>query len=135
MAVRKRGKGVEVFVDETTFKMFENMNAAMQLVRNEVVKSISRTQRTVTSASGRKRGLSPSLPGEPPKVVEGDLRRSIGAEARINKKEPKVVGRFGSSDPKAIYLEFGTARMAARPFLRPAFARKRKDLVEILSRL
>lgn len=57
----------------------------------------------------------PSQPGEPPAVVTRDLRNSIEWQrTALNKVE------VSANDPKAYLLEFGTSKMAERPFMRPA---------------
>ena len=57
----------------------------------------------------------PSRPGEPPHVQTGTLRRSIRATRR---KFARWV--VGAGVAYGTHLEFGTVRMAARPWLRPA---------------
>lgn len=60
---------------------------------------------------------SPSSPGTPPAVVTGKLKNSIVA-VRANKTSwtVKYIGY-------AVYLEYGTPKMAARPFFKPAVER------------
>lgn len=72
------------------------------------------------SMSGRE---SPSPPGEPPAVVTGNLRNSILAKAGSDGSREWWV-RVGAE--YGVYLEFGTAKMAARPFMRPAAERVRQ---------
>lgn len=68
-----------------------------------------------------------SSPGEPPAVDTGRLRNSI--DHAIGADHVDV----GSSVAYAPYLEYGTSRMAARPFMRPAIAEAR-PLIEALIR-
>ena len=56
-----------------------------------------------------------SAPDEAPAVDSGRLRQSITA---LHVGEGRW--RVGTNAFYAIYLEFGTRRMAARPFIRPA---------------
>lgn len=65
--------------------------------------------------SGRIYNTNPSKPGDPPHKQTGHLRRSVAAEVE------GVVGRVGTNLNYGRWLEFGTARMAARPWLRRAF--------------
>lgn len=61
---------------------------------------------------------SPSAPGEPPGVVTGQLKASIQGR--------KVRDRYwivAAGTEYAAFLEHGTARMAARPYFRPAAER------------
>lgn len=62
--------------------------------------------------------ISPSEPGNPPAVVTGDLRQSY----KITNKSSGKISAYEiiyASD-HAVHLEFGTYKMAARPFLEPA---------------
>ena len=58
----------------------------------------------------------PSAPGEPPRKQTGGLLASIRHEVDPTSLEILVI----ADHPAAFYLEYGTQRMAARPFLRPA---------------
>lgn len=72
-----------------------------------------------------------SRPGNPPFKQTGNLRMSIAYEV-VN-----LVGRVGSNIKKPaypLYLELGTRRMAARPYLRKALIRHRLTLMQILTR-
>lgn len=58
--------------------------------------------------------VSPSAPGEAPGVDTGALRASIHVENIGKFRQAIVVGvDYG------IHLEFGTSKMAARPFMNP----------------
>lgn len=57
---------------------------------------------------------SPSAPGEPPGVVTGALRASIHVEEISEFKRAIVTGV-----DYAAHLEFGTEKMAPRPFMAP----------------
>ena len=61
----------------------------------------------------------PSAPGDPPHVDTGRLRSSITHEVEYNNRE--IEGRVGTNVEYALELEIGSSRIAARPFLRPAF--------------
>lgn len=56
-----------------------------------------------------------SAPGEPPAVDTGKLKNSIRSEQIAVTK-----AIVSASAEYAAYLEFGTRRMAARPYMRPA---------------
>ena len=62
-----------------------------------------------------KKNHVPSKPGEPPAVLYGDLRRSL-TTAHIAPLQVEV----RADDEKAAWLEYGTSKMAARPYMRPA---------------
>lgn len=56
-----------------------------------------------------------SAPGDTPAVDSARLRQSIGVQ-----KVGEGHYRVGTNVKYALYLEFGTRGMAARPFMRPA---------------
>lgn len=60
----------------------------------------------------------PSAPGEGPAVRTGRLRGSI--TWRLGRDGFGLYADIGSNVLYAPYVELGTSRMAARPFLRPA---------------
>jgi len=70
---------------------------------------------------------SPSAPGEPPAVVTGTLRASI--THRVEDEDGEAVGYVGTNVHYAQPLEFGTSKMAARPFLFPALEKNRDKVV------
>ena len=73
-----------------------------------------------------------SRPGEPPRVRTGTLLRSIDQETFRSKAGTKVdfTARVGSNLKYGFWLETGTRRMAARPWLRPALDSKRNQIVK-----
>lgn len=61
-------------------------------------------------------GDQPSQPGQPPHQVTGELLQSVSHEF----EDQGLTGIVGTNDPVGRWLEFGTSKMAARPWLRPA---------------
>lgn len=61
---------------------------------------------------------SPSSPGEPPGVVSGQLKNSVQARKIRDRYWIVAVGAAHGA-----FMEHGTARIAARPFMRPAAER------------
>jgi hypothetical protein len=59
-------------------------------------------------------GASPSAAGDPPGVDTGKLRQSIRAE-----RERAAQWAISTDTEYAVHLEFGTSRMAPRPFMSP----------------
>jgi len=90
-------------------------------------------------SGGQKRTLhKTSDPGDPPAIQLGNLKRSIIAE--VVKDGGEFIGMVGpmttaggKSLGYARWLEFGTRRMKARPFLRPALTENRSKLYDILA--
>ncbi|MGO4127792.1 HK97 gp10 family phage protein [Inquilinus sp. YAF38] len=93
--------------------------AAAELVAAEAVASIS-----ADWISGPDH--VPSNPGEPPNADTGRLHRAIDVVRRA-----ELTADVVSAAPYAD-LEFGTARAAARPYLRPATEKKRRDAVALI---
>jgi len=87
---------------------------------------------SVTYYHGKHRNIEhhPSVPGSAPAVDYGTLRQSITHD--VDQEGAQVVGRVGSTitdPPYGAYLEYGTSKMAARPWLRPAIE-KNKDKIK-----
>lgn len=64
-----------------------------------------------------------SVPGSAPAPDTGTLMRSITHDVKVFSTFKTVIGRVGSvitNPPYPAYLENGTSRMAARPWLRPS---------------
>lgn len=73
-------------------------------------------------------GANPSAPGEPPRKQTGRLRASITWE-RMGRSV-----RVGTNLLYGLWLELGTARMAARPWLRRSLAECADRIRAILSK-
>jgi len=71
----------------------------------------------------------PSAPGQPPKEDTGLLRSSI----EVTQTAPLRV-EVSSNAPYAAALEFGTSKMAERPYMRPATERKRREVVALVGK-
>ncbi len=124
-------KTFEKDLDKEIRQRLVNVGAFLEA---DIKKSLSR---------GNKDGKSPSKPGEPPKTVTGALLNSVGFE--MDKKMPKVkigirkgltttksTGAPQDADSYARMLEFGTRKMAPRPYLRPALKKNRKNILDII---
>ena len=71
----------------------------------------------------------PSLPGEPPNEDTGVLGGNIE-----NVQKSALVVEVSSNAEYSAPLEFGTSRMAARPFMRPARDKTRKEIRKLVAR-
>lgn len=111
----------------------QRMTEACLHVQNKTKEKLSgsRTGRTYR-VPGTNRTYTASAPGEPPAVMTGQLRSSI--KYRIVGELRVLRGEVGSKLKKAPMLEFGTRKMAARPFLRPTFQEELPEIKNILSR-
>ena len=77
-----------------------------------------------------------SAPGEAPAVATGRLIDSINVFPDRGGRRLDVGVEDVSDVPYAVWLEFGTSRMRARPWLRPAVrktnTKNRQTLLEVL---
>lgn len=103
---------------------------ATELVRNEALRLIMQTAKT--GRLYRIRGVvhQASAPGEPPASDTGRLANSISTAY----DQEKLVGTVSANTEYASFLEYGTAKMEARPFMRPALAEKTEEVTELINR-
>lgn len=81
------------------------------------------------SAKALVSGPSPSAPGNPPGIITGYLRDSITLAQQDRYHWILLAGAH-----YALYLEFGTYKMAARPFMRPTAVQLRQMAPGIVKR-
>lgn len=87
-------------------------------------------QLSITNGAVSGRYHTPSKPGEPPKNDSGVLAGNIEAVSISN----EVAEVSSNADPYAAMLEFGTSRMAARPYLRPAIDKQREHVRRLIAK-
>lgn len=75
------------------------------------------------------RGLDPSNPGEPPHKVTGQLQRSVTSQPSADGLNYLV----GTNIPYGSFLEFGTSKMAPRPWLRPTLFENQTEIMRIVA--
>jgi HK97 gp10 family phage protein len=105
-----------------TAKLQRALFAAGQLIENEAALSITRG-----AVSGK--GHVASKPGEAPNADSHRLDRSAETN-ETGRLEVTVSVNAEYASP----LEFGTSKMAARPFLRPARDKKQKEATALVER-
>lgn len=114
-------------------------NQAAELTRGEMVKAIQRGPATgrVYKKTNPIREHQASAPGEAPMSDTGDLAR----HATIDTKPPASVKRINDAEAKAgfptgfdyaDYLEYGTSKMAARPYVFPAFLKVQPHVMKLI---
>lgn len=116
-----------------------NMTKAALLLEGDIKKSFgtgAKQSNVKIRRSGRGKNRkfhNPSKPGEVPAIDTGVLRASINHE--VFEDASGVVGFVGveSAVKYGLWLELGTRRMKARPFLRPALIRTRAAIKKIFT--
>jgi HK97 gp10 family phage protein len=100
---------------ELVLELSKQVYIAADRVRGEA-------QFLIAKGSIQGKGHQPSKPGEPPNLDTGVL--SAGITARLTGSLKAVAE---SAAPYAAHLEYGTSKMAERPYMRPAAKTVRKD--------
>lgn len=84
-------------------------------------------ERSITEGSVSGKNHVPSNPGEPPNADTRHLDSNIETEL-VDFYKPRVTVTSKAEYSSA--LEFGTEKMAARPFMRPALERHKGDIAK-----
>lgn len=104
---------MRVVIDMTRLQALER---AMPGIAGQVVQKMAQdTQADIVNSFSPN---SPSAPGDPPAVDTGNLKNSVVAVPRDAQTWAVLIGAEYGVD-----LEYGTGKMAARPFVLPAFER------------
>lgn len=104
-------------------------------VRSTALNDMAKTPRNnaVTYWSGKNRNIAhhPSLPGNPPAPDTGNMRASI--HYTIEKfGEDSAVGVVGSDVDYAKMLEYGTSKVAPRPWLKPSLNKNEDWIIKAI---
>lgn len=98
-----------------------------ELLHNEVSRDLVRRAIRVEAAAKKNASQPPpSQPGTGPSVRTGRLRGSI--TWRLGQDAESPYADVGSAVFYAPFVELGTSKMAARPFLRPALEAARETI-------
>lgn len=106
--------------------------AATEALKTAIVEKIKQPPKS--GVIYRRRGVShqASAPGEAPATDTGFLINSI---ATAYQNDPPIfIGTVTISASYAAALEYGTARVAARPFARPTLEEMKQDLEAIIAK-
>ena len=103
--------------------------AATEAVRSEAIRLVLSPPKT--GRTYRRRGVEhqASAPGEAPASDTGRLAASIRTSYDLD----AIVGTVTASTAYAAALEYGTPRMAPRPYMRVALANKRSDIAALVA--
>ena len=134
MKIQVKVKGIKKAMDslkslekdlEAPFR--EVILGGAQLIRSEAVKSIMQGPKTgrIYEKYNPRRTHRSSAPGQAPASDTGNLVSQI----RV-REENKDLIKVESNALYSSFLEFGTSKMLARPFLFPATERSRKKIAQ-----
>lgn len=109
----------------------KKMYTATQIVRNKVLETLSgdRTGKRY-KIPGTNKYYTASAPGEAPASRTGHLRQNIKTEVTAEGKV--VTGRVGTDVKYGPDLEFGTRKMAPRPWLEKSFKEVEAEVRAVL---
>jgi HK97 gp10 family phage protein len=108
----------------------EAIRVGATLVANDARRAVARGPKTGRLYQRGGVTHQASAPGEAPATDTGRLVSSIVADVERTPNGP--VGVVVARTAYATYLEFGTRRMAPRPFMLPAFERNRARVRELI---
>lgn len=133
--------------DDVQRAVAQSLEAGAALIANDAKRSIAQGPKTgrvyeyyyrTNKTTGgvfpvEKRGVphQASAPGEPPATDHGRLVGSIVSDA-IDSKGEGLVAIVEAQTEYAKYLEYGTKKMAPRPFMLPAFERNRQRIADLI---
>ena len=114
-------KNLEALHSRAEAEAGKAIRTTAQMIRSEAIRSIKSHQ---SSGNAYKRGNvthTASAPGNPPNQDRGHLARNIRVELHDD-----LTATVGSYATYSESLEFGTRKMAARPFMTPAVEGQRE---------
>lgn len=103
-------------LDRIINNVYKKTDTETQAAAEDIVKDIR--------ASWSRR--APSAAGQPPAMVSGTLDASVVAAPQQSISSGKTQTAIVVYAEYASFLEYGTSKMAARPFVRPAMKRAEK---------
>lgn len=115
--------------DEAMLQLVED---GVLAIHEEAVKGImKRSSGEVQRRYNPKRIVVASKPGDPPNVDMGVFVKSV----QFQVDENKLRGAVGTNDERGPWFEFGTANMAARPWLTPAWKKAQKIIKSLAKKI
>ena len=128
--VEEATKALEKVKEDLEKDMKEVLLGGGQLIRGEAVRSIQQGSKSGKTYKryNPTRTHKASAPGEAPASDTGFL------VSNIRVKEQKDVVVVSSEASYSKFLEFGTSKMLARPFLFPAFEKSKPKIAEVIFR-
>lgn len=130
-AIKQLDSRIQRIIQAGVSSMYDSANQIADLGKDYVQESIRHegTYKPYIDKRGNMR--MSSAPGDPPASAAGnDLDKSIYSKKISKKNQNPAIAEFGSTSPYARPLEYGTEKMAPRPFMRPAAEKLRSSDVE-----
>jgi len=121
--VRELDKALSGLSRETRKEAGRAVFVAADIVKAEA-------QHLVSQGSTSGQNHVPSRPGEPPNTDTGQLQRGI-----LSRRTGELSAEVMSSAPYSAALEYGTSRMAERPFMRPALNKSRRKIIRLFDKV
>lgn len=128
--LNKIGKNLFKVASEIPIDITRRLAVGANDIRSTIILSMKNTPETGRHYKRGKKFHIASSPGNPPAIDSGELLRSIMFDVRDMEVE---VGSIGGA-PYAEFLEFGTKKMEARPFLGPAVEKHSKEIIDDVGR-
>lgn len=136
MVVKVEVRGNSVFIQNVKKyrrtmgkQLGQGLHASALVVQNEARRLVLKGPKTGRIyRAGTSTEHQASAPGEAPASDTGTLVRNIVAEADLTKISARVIAKTAYS----FFLEHGTRRMKARPFLSKALENKKRQIVAII---
>lgn len=100
-------------------KMTTNVASAANLVKDKM--------KQLTGIQGPPR----SVPGEPPHMDTTELNKTIAVIGPADDGD-MIIASIGSPVPQAAYMEYGTRRVAARPWASRALRESQQAVVSVI---
>lgn len=104
------------FLEKAKKGIADGLMAVALMAQGEAQKSILRGKKTGRIYKRGKKSHQASAPGEAPANDFGFLSNNIKADVDY----AEITATLRSLAPYSVHLEYGTRKMAARPFFRPA---------------
>ena len=115
-------------------KLGIQVGKAVNLVRNTAIEGMTSTQTDPMKAYKRQKGRKihyASADGEYPAVDSGALRQSVTTSVEYT--DTGVQGEVGTNLLYGRFLETGTSKMRARPWLGPSVAKNQEAIRQLLN--
>lgn len=122
----------EKFQAELDEKLERNLDTAAEFLQSDIQQKFPGSPKV--NATKKEREASRSRPGEIPHVQLGGLKKSIrwARKGKLTRRVGSTLKPQSGKHSYALYLEYGTKKMAKRPYLRPALTRNRKNLKKLI---